>query len=86
MPQIAQQDYLLIRIADLTAVTDAEKEIIREKMKQGIIFDCLLLVAGSTFARVFSASYFHEDLIRPLGIDVYDSGNEQMVYIYVGEQ
>lgn len=53
MPQIAQQDYLKIQIEDLSNVTDAEKAIIREKVSQGIIFDCII-VSGELVAKVVS--------------------------------
>ena len=86
MPQIAQQDYLRIPIVDITAVTDAEKEIIREKVKQGIIFDCLLFLSSSTFAKVLSVNYVDESLTTPSSIDFYDAGNEKMVSIYLFEE
>lgn len=53
MPQVAQQDYLKIQIADLANVTDAEKATIREKVSQGIIFDCII-VSGEIVAKVVS--------------------------------
>lgn len=42
MPQIAQQDYKLIHIEDLSNVSEAEQLEIGKAVNQGIIHDCLI--------------------------------------------
>lgn len=42
MPQIAQQDYKLIYIEDLSNVSEAEQREIGKAVNQGIIHDCLI--------------------------------------------
>ena len=46
MPQSAQQDYIRIEIADITALTDAEKAQIAAKVANGTIFDCIIVNGG----------------------------------------
>ena len=70
MPQIAQQDYYKIVIVDPSNPTDDEKKEIREKIEQGIIFDCLFILGlGNVISRVVS----------------YDMNNEELTVIYEGE-
>lgn len=42
MPQIAQQDYIRIPIADLTEMTDSEKAEIKKAIDNNTIFDCII--------------------------------------------
>lgn len=47
MPQIAQQDYIRITIADFENITDAEKAEVKKAIANGTIFD-VLFVVGTT--------------------------------------
>ena len=47
MPQIAQQDYIKLEIANISSLTEAEKEVIKKHIDNGTILDCLIPDARS---------------------------------------
>ena len=47
MPQIAQQDYIKLEIANISNLTEAEKEVIKKHIDNGTILDCLIPDARS---------------------------------------
>ena len=79
MPQAAQQDYLQVHIADIDQPTDAEKSVLLEKVKQGIIYDCDIIISGGAHTRVLA--YIPADDLSTANIILYDAGNDQMVTI-----
>ncbi len=42
MPQIAQQDYLHVKVGQISAMTEEEKAIIKKHVLSGTIFDVIL--------------------------------------------
>lgn len=71
MPQIAQQDYIRIGIADIENPTDAEKAKIAAKVADGTIQDCLIEDGAGHTAKViaFDANY----------IAFYDLGTSSII-------
>lgn len=62
MPQIAQQDYIVIKVVDVTLPTNDEKTALQKVVDNGTLFDCII------------ASEFDENgnpnmLARPLYLD-----------------
>lgn len=62
MPQIAQQDYIVINVVDVSSPTDDEKAALQKVVDNGTLFDCII------------ASEFDENgnpnmLARPLYLD-----------------
>lgn len=55
MPQVAQQDYLRIAIANPGAPTDEEIAQIQKHVQQGTIWDVLVEINGA-YGRVLSVS------------------------------
>lgn len=76
MPQIAQQDYIRIEIEDITALTDAEKAKIAEKVANGTIFDCLIVTSDYT-SRVIG----HDDTT----ISIANVGSKAILDVAFGE-
>lgn len=46
MPQIANQDYLTIPIANLSSLTSDEKALLRAKIAENTILDAVVSVSG----------------------------------------
>lgn len=42
MPQIAQQDYIKLEIANTSNLTEAEKEVIKKHIDNGTIWDIII--------------------------------------------
>ena len=47
MPQVAQQDYIRLAVADPTALTAEEKAHIKKHVQQGTIWDVLVEIEHS---------------------------------------
>lgn len=64
MPQIAQQDYVRLSIADLSNLTEDEKKKIRDLHERGILMDALLEVAdGDLTMRVVTDAIGEADTV-----------------------
>lgn len=73
---IGQHDYTRIEIEDITALTDAEKAKIAEKVANGTIFDCLI-VTSDFISRVIG----HNDTV----IAIANIGNAAILEVAFGE-
>lgn len=42
MPQIAQQDYIVIKVVDISSPTNDEKAALQKVVDNGTLFDCII--------------------------------------------
>ena len=57
MPQIANQDYNVIEIQDVSDLTNAEKGLLKRKYLEGTAFDSIIRdIASNSLIRILSIS------------------------------
>lgn len=71
MPQIAQQDYIYVEIADLAHLTDSEKAELRKHMAAGSLFDVIIINKVNYYVRIIA---YDKDANT---ITVYDYDNSE---------
>lgn len=80
MPQIAQQDYLRIAIADLEAPTAEEKAEIQKHVQNGTIWDCLIAYSAETpVSRVVAITEGDQSIF------IFDTGTEAIIAVSYAE-
>lgn len=82
MPQVAQQDYLTVEIADVTALTAEEKAEIRKHLQNRTIWDVLFYFPlGPHTSRVITAT----NTENAKSISLYSPDSGEIVEIDVTE-
>lgn len=78
MPQIAQQDYIVVDIADIDSITDAEKAELRKYLSAGLIFDVILSYNDGAFrSKIIYASDYT--------VAVFSQPSSEVVEISISE-
>ncbi len=62
MPQIAQQDYIVIKVVDISSPTNDEKAALQKVVENGTLFDCII-------ASEFDENGNPNTLARPLYLE-----------------
>ena len=56
MPQVAQQDYLRIEVADVTQLSADEKKQINDAAERGVLLDALVVAESGDESRVIAVN------------------------------
>lgn len=79
MPQIAQQDYIYVKIADSESFTDSEKAELRKYQDAGNILDVVLLLGNNTRSKIIASS--KSEYVR--NIIFFDDASQELVNVSI---